>query len=238
MGLFGFGGGGKVKRLVKKLTNAYVQTAERMRIMQVLADIGTTEAYEGLMQRFTYRTEASIVDEDEKRTAYELIVSAGPSVIPAIEAFVSKHENIYWPAKALGELAGKEQAVRVLLNALAKASEATVRRNEQRAQLVSNLRDFPHPDVQAKLDELVDDEDEDVRIMAIDGLMTYGEEVARDRVVRRLLHEDEVPRVRTVLFEQLIEAGWSLKDFKAEIEEADILPAYYRIGKGGALERA
>ena len=72
MGLFGFGGS-KVDRYVKKLTNAYVQTHERVRMLDLLAETGTDEALYGILKRFTYRTEASIVDEDEKELAFKYL---------------------------------------------------------------------------------------------------------------------------------------------------------------------
>ena len=201
MGLFGFGGS-KVDKHVKKLTNAWVQTVERKRAAELLADIGTDEALFALLKRFTFRTEASIVDEDEKRLVFDLLVGAGETAIAPIERYVSEHDAVYWPLKALRELAGLEAAVALLLRALDKASSVDLRRNEQRAQLVANLRDFPHPDVQARLATLCHDDDEQVRTMALDGIMTYGEEVALPLIMERVLHPDETAAVHAVLFEQ------------------------------------
>ena len=237
MGLFGFGGS-KVDKHVKKLTNAWVQTVERKRAAELLADMGTDEALYGLLKRFTFRTEASIVDEDEKRLVFELVVGAGEAAIAPIERFVSEHDAVYWPLKALGELAGLEAAVALLLRALDKASSVDLRRNEQRAQLVANLRDFPHPDIQSRLATLCHDDDEQVRTMALDGIMTYGKDVALPLIMERVLHPDETAAVRAVLFEQLVDSGWDLKPWKAQVLEREVLPAFYRIGGKGVLERA
>ena len=69
MGFFGFGKASKVDKLTKKLRNAYSQTQERHAVMQQLAELGTEEAMTALLQRFTYRTEASIVDEQRQKLA-------------------------------------------------------------------------------------------------------------------------------------------------------------------------
>jgi len=237
MGLFGFGGS-KVDKHTKKLTNAWVQTVERKRAAELLAEIGSDEAFYGLLKRFTFRTEASIVDEDEKRLVFDLIVGAGSPTIPAIERFVSEHDAVYWPLKALKEIAGLDAAVELLCRALDKASSMELRRNEQKAQLVANLRDFPHPKIQERLVALCHDDDEQVRVMALDGLQTYGEEVALPVIMERVLHEEETAAVRAVLFEQLVDQAWVIKKWKAQILEREVMPPMYRIGGKGVLERS
>lgn len=237
MGLFGFGGN-KIDRYVKKLTNAYVQTHERIRMMELLAEEGTDEALLGILKRFTFRTEASIVDEDEKEIAYKLLVRAGSSAILPIERFVDSHEAVYWPIKALNEIAGIDTAVDLLLKVLDRSEERSGRVNEQKTQLVSNLRDFNHPRVLERLQALVTDEDEDVRIMAMDGLITYGQDTALQPAVRLLLDPEESARVKMVLLEQLIELQWSISAWREQFEEQDLLPYPYRVGANGCCERA
>ena len=238
MALFGLFGGSKVDRLVKKLTNAWVQTQERQRIMHVLADMGTDEALFGLLKRFSYRTEQSIVDEDEKQMALRLVVAAGNDVIPAIERYVEQYDRVYYPLKALKEIAGIDVAVELILRVLDKAEDYDGRINEQKNQLVSNLRDFQHPLIQERLIKLCNDENDEVRLKAIDALSTYGEEVALTAIAERLLDENESPSVKAVLFEQLLEDGWSLSRWRDALLEADVLPSYYRMNKRGTLERA
>jgi len=237
MGFFGFGGN-KVDRYVKKLTNAYVQTHERIRMIELLAEMGTDESIFGILKRFTFRTEASIVDEDEKELAYKYLVRAGASAVLPIERFVDGHDAVYWPIKALHEIAGIDAAVDLLLKVLDRSQERSGRTNEQKIQLVSNLRDFSHPRVLERLQLLVGDEDEDVRIMAMDGLLTYGEDVALQPAVRLLLDSEESAKVKMVLLEQLIDSGWSLSTWKEQFEEQDLLPYPYRIGANGCCERA
>lgn len=237
MGLFSFGGS-KVDKHVKKLTNPWVQTVERKRCAEVLVEIGTDEALFGLLKRFTFRTEGSITDEDEKQLVFDLLVGVGPSAIPAIERFVSENDAVYWPLKALKELAGLEPAVQLMLRALDKTEENAVRVNEHRTQLVANLRDFPHPLIEARLLKLCHDPYEEVRTMALDGISTYGEEVGAPVTIERLLHEDETASVRAVIFELLVDSEWDLSKWKSEIVASGLLPTFYRIGKKGALERA
>ncbi len=242
MGLFGFGkkggGGGKVGRIEKRLMNKWGQTAERQRAMQMLADMGSKEALGALLKRFTYRTDGAICDEDEKRMAYELLLVAGEAAVAPIEDFVTKSDGVYWPLKALKEIIGMDRAVELLLRALDRAEEVATRRNEQKAQLVANLRDFPHPAVLERLKTLCSDANDDVRIMAVDGLLTYGEKDALPVLAERLIDPNETLRIHSVLFEQLVELGWSLAPWRETIDEAQVLPSHYRLSPKGRVVRA
>jgi len=240
MGLFGFGGkGGKVARLEKKVMNKWGQAFERQRAMQTLAEMRTEESISALLKRFTYRTDGAIADEDEKRAAYELLLDAGELAAGPIERFVGQHDGVYWPLKALKEIVGIDRAVELLLKALDRAEKLSGRVNEQKVQLVSNLRDFPHPLVLERLKQLAHDRSDEVRIMAIDGLLTYGPDEALEVVAERLLDPEESPRLRSVVFEQLVELEWSLARWREALEEREgAIPGHYRLGPKGNVVRA
>lgn len=237
MGLFDMFGGSKVERLVKKVTNPWVQTQDRMRAMEVLADMGDDEALFGLLKRFTYRTEGSIVDDDEKKLAHDLLVHSGPKAIAPIERYCHQYPEVYWPLQALKKLAGPDAAVDLLLRALDEAEKVQTRVNEQKRELVANLRDFPHDRVRDRLKVLATDADEEVRVRAIDALCTYGADVAVETLAQRILADDESPSVKAVIFEQLVESGWSIAPWRQQIIDAEVLPSFYSLSPKGILLR-
>jgi HEAT repeat protein len=238
VGFLGIFGGTKTERLVKKLSNAYAQTSERVRAMEILASMGTQESLFGLLRRFSFRVERDILDQDEKEQAFDLTVAAGEKAIPAIEEYVAQYDSVYWPLKALKEIAGLDAAVEVLLRVLDAADQREGRKNEQRDQLVANLRDFQHPRIKERLLNLCDDSNEDVRLKALDGLATYGEEAGLEAFANRILDAEESAAVKSVLFEQLVDMGWSLAPWRKEIEEREILPGFYRFNSSGAVIRS
>lgn len=239
MGLFGFGNSeGKIERLKKKATNKFGQAIERQMALKQLRQIGTPEALSALLARFTVTLDVTITDADEKREVFDWLVAAGEKSVEPIERFVATHDGVYWPLKALKEIAGLERAVKALLIALDRADSVEGRVNEQRVQLVSNLRDFPHPDVRDRLKKLADDKNDEVRLMALDGLMTYGEAEAMPIVVRRLIDPNEVASIRSVLFEQLVDHEWTLGDSKDELIATGVIPSHYRIDQAGRVVRA
>lgn len=243
MGLFGFGkrggkGDGKIARLEKRVTNRWGQSFERLRAMEQLADIGSDEALKTLLKRFTFRTEGGIADEEEKRAAFDLLLGAGERALPAIEEFVSTQDGVYWPLRAVKEIVGTERAVELLFRALDRAESVEGRVNEVKVQLVSNMRDFPHPRTLERLKALCHDPNDDVRIMAVDAVLTYGEGEALPVIAERLLDTEESPRIKGVVFEQLIELEWSVESYRAALEEAGVIPPNYQIGPAGKVQRA
>jgi len=239
MGLFGFGGGGggKIQRLEKRVTNKWGQAVERQRAMQQLADIGSEEALDALLKRFTFRIDGQITDEEEKRLGFDFLIAAGPRSIAPIERFVTANDGVYWPLRALKEIVGMDGTVELLLRALDRAEKIEGRVNELKVQLVSNLRDFPHPLVCERLKALCRDANGEVRIMAVDGLLTYGEDEALPVVAERLLDPEETNSTKGIIFEQLLERGWSLEPWREALTEAAVFPAHYRLGPQGRIVR-
>ncbi len=240
MGLFGFGksdNSGKIEKLKKKATNKYGQAIERTTAMKQLRQIGTSDAFEALLERYGVNVDVTITDQDEKRELYEWLIAAGETAVQPIERYVSSHDGVYWPLKALKEIAGIDRAVEGLLHALDRAETTQIRVNEHKVQLVSNLRDFPHPRVLERLKSLVKDRHDEVRMMALDGLMTYGEAEAAPFVAERILDPEESARIRHVLLEQLLDLGWSLATWKEAIETSGVLPGHYKLDAAGRVVR-
>ena len=242
MGLFDFfksdaRGARQVERWRKRLMNKYQQTQERQRAIDALCQMGTDEAIAALLGRFTYRTEQSIVDEEEKQLVYERIVAFGDRAVPALEAYVGKQVALFWAVKALREIVGPERTAGVLLDALDQVEDSFGVNRERREVLVDNLRMFADdPRVYQKLLELVRDEDEEIVIRAVDGLSAREDDPNVPAVVVPLLLDPETSfRLRTLILELVLEKGWNVKRFKRQLK--DKLPEGYFIDDTGVVRR-
>lgn len=237
MGLFDFLKSDPVGKWSKRLMNKYQQTAERKRAIDALADIGTTEAVGALLQRYKYRTEATIVDEDEKQCVYDAVVSLGESAVPALTAYISSETAIYWPVKALRKLVGDDEASRQVLTALDGIEDSFGANRDRRERLVDNLREFAHDEaVYRRLLGLLTDEDEEIVIRAVDGLSARKNDPAvPNAIVPILLEDDTSHRVRTLVMELVIEEGWNVKRFKKALLER--IPEQYFIDDTGVVQR-
>ncbi len=226
-----------VARWQKRLMNKYMQTAERKRAIEALTKIGTTEAVTALLGRYKYRTEATIVDEDEKQEVFDSLVSLGPGAVPALTLYIANESAIYWPVKALRKLVGDDEACQHVMTALEGVEDSFGGNADRRQQLVDNLRDFSEdPRVFALLLRLLEDDDEEIVIRAIDGLSTRkGDPAVVDAIVPKVIEEDTSHRVRTLVMELMIEQGWNVKKFKKALMER--IPAQYFIDDTGVVQR-
>jgi len=225
-----------VAKLFKKLTNKYHQTAERKRVIKMLADIGTDEAISAMLGRFTFVTEGSIVDEDEKDLVYQIVVGFGAQAVGPLKQFLAEEVAIYWPLRAMEEIAGEDVAVESVLAGFATIQDRFERSMERMQNLTSSLRDYNRPDVMQKLVELSKDESEEIRFLAVDGLAEFDKhQQAVDAMLERLLDDEETVRVKKYVLDKLIDRRWNVKRFKKEL--VDKIPSEYFIDDTGVVQR-
>jgi HEAT repeat protein len=224
-----------VVRLQKKLTNKYAQTQDRQGALGALADLGTEEAVTALLQRYTFRTEQTIGDEEEKRMVFDELVRLGPKSVQPILRFLETENAPFWPIRALRTIIGDEATVSELLRTI-DAMEAIFDRDIQRkVELVSNLREFEDLRVRDRLLELMDDENEELRVHAVEGLASSGTEEMAAVLVERLVSEDETQRVKTAILNLLIERKWKIKHQKDAVRK--LIPQTFWIDDVGVIHR-
>ena len=222
----------------KKLMGKWQQTGERKRAIEALTEIGTEDAVVALLKRYQYRTDATITDEEEKEMVYQCVVSLGPKAVPGLIQFITNETAIYWPVKAMRAIVGDEEAGTHILTAFEQVPDSFGVNKERRQQLVANMREFVNVDdrVYRKLFELLEDEDEDVVIRAVDGLCTRGEaKEVTNRVVPILFDPNTSIRLRTLITELMIEQEWNVKVFRKKL--AGNIPEAYFIDATGVVRR-
>lgn len=239
--LFGGGEGGKkalpgsLQRLRKKVINRYGQPQDRQQAMKAVADMGTEEAANVLLERFTFRIDQTIVDEDEKRTVCDYLVAFGPVAVGPILKFLETENAPYWPIKALRQIIGDEQTVTHLLEIIDRCEAIFERDIERKILLVQNLREFKDPRVRERLFAFLNDENEELRVQAVEGLMEMGQQEMVDVMIDRLLAPQESQRVKTAILNLLIDKKWRVKHRKEEVRKA--IPPTFWIDDVGVIHR-
>lgn len=225
MGIFDFltGGGDPAKQIDKhrrRLTDAYRQSHERYLAMDELAKIGSPAAYGALLQRFTIRVNGPTVDEEEKTYCYEMLARAGDVALEPIIEFVTTNNAVYFPLRALRDIAGDDRAVDTLLAAIEDCDPGYHDGLERLREIVSNLRDFRHDRVRDALIALLDSRSDEIRFYALDGLAGYdGDEIA-GHFAKRLLDPEESQRVKGFACELAVEHGWEFKRWAEQLGPA------------------
>ncbi len=226
-----------IARAMKKLRNPHVQPQERQRTIEILEGIGTPEAVRALLVRFTYRAPQTIVDEDEKRLVYEALLRLGDVCVEPLLEYLREQTALYWPLRALAEIAGPERAVDAMIEALEGTRAGFGRDQERREQLAANLREYvSDPRVVDKLVELTSDDNVEVRIAALDGLATVADDPrVGEALVARLLDDEETQRVRITVLNLLAEHRIDVSPWREALKER--LPEMFFIDGSGFVQR-
>ncbi len=224
----------QIARLTKKLENKYGQAQERQMAIDQLAEVGSVEAAQALLKRFSFRIEQTIGDEEEKRSVYDHLVALGPTSVQPILDYLNNEKSPYWPTKALRQIVGDEETVTHLLDII-RSMEAIFDRDIQRkVELVSNLCEFDHPEVIKALFEFAKDENEEIRVRAVEAMAKMGNEDLCDVLIDRLVDPAETQRMRVSILSLLVDRKWKVKHRKEEIRK--VIPDSFWIDDVGTIK--
>ena len=236
-----FFGGGKskeerqVEKLKNKLMNPHRQTDERMWVMQSLAEIGSLQAIEVLLSRFTFQTDSSMIDGNEKERCHAFLVEIGEPAAEPLRAYVIGKKNMYWPLSAFRSIRGDEEAETLLVEAIESLDHGYAEEERRKTELFSNLREFKTDRVFEMLKSALTDTNDDVRVIAVEGLIGFGQKLALPPLIEVVANTEESARIRTVIMEVLADTGWSLMKHRARLM-GNLMPAY-DIGGDGKIIR-
>jgi hypothetical protein len=207
----------RLDKLVKAVTNPYVQSADRYHAMEQLLGDGSELALVGIFRRFTIVSTKSIEDEEEKGWAYRQLAGLGTKVLPAARAFCLDHDNVAWALRVIEDVADEAQEWEILDALLERHPPGYERDPKKKLQILTHLADIDDPRVAEVLVGYLDDADEGVRYYAVEQLLDIGDEAQSKRqLVDRLCHPDEDSvRLRTKILDGLADLGW---DLSAEAE--------------------
>lgn len=227
-----------IAAMTARLKNPYGQQPERRRAIQILAEIDHDDALRGLLSRFTYNADKSIVDEDEKDTVFQILFSRGPHIAPLLREYLERETAIFWPLKLLERLIGDQETVTILLELIDAMPEEYVdtRMMERKLSFISQLRDFQDPRIHKRLLAWLMDEEEEVRFHAVDAIATYPGPETADVLVQRLLVPDETLRIRNFVMDLLIQNRWPVpRAHRKALREN--LPEEFWIDDTGVIQR-
>jgi hypothetical protein len=221
----------------KKLMSMYQQTAERKRAIESLTRIGSPEAIVALLRRYQYRTESTIVDEEEKEIVFNSCVALGADAIPGLVQYINTETSVYWPFKALRKIVGDKGAGRLLMEAIDGIEDVFGANRTRLEALVENMRELADDDrIHVRLLDLIRHEDEEIVIRAVDALSVRKDDPSvSEAVVPLLLDPEQSNRVRTLIMELMLEQGWNVKRHKKQL--VGVIPEIYWIDDTGVVRR-
>jgi len=225
----------QIEKVVKRLTEPQGEDAPRIEAAEKLADWGTPEATYGLLKRFTISSKVITQDIEEKRMVVRMLVEKGRDAVDPILRFVSNHHQVEWPIQALSEILPREELVPRLVDALEKVAVASAfTPPEHKSDLIRAMRGHVTPEIAQVLRQFLSDDDDDVRIAAIDAIAEIGEDL-REPLLEAFLEADDRPRIRIKIAEIFADHDWAVKGYRPKVEQA--LPEGFHITAKGLIRR-
>jgi HEAT repeat protein len=225
----------QIDRLVKRLTEPGGENGPRIEAAERLAEWGTPDALFGLLKRFTISSNVITQDVEEKRMVVQMLVEKDREAVEPILRFLRSHHNVEWPVQALSKILSREELVPKLVEILEKVAAASAfTPPEHKSDLIRAMRGHVTPEIASVLRQFLSDDDDDVRIAAIEALSEVGEEV-REPLLEAFLEADDRPRIRIKIAEVFADREWPVKGFRPKIEET--LPEGFHLTAKGLVRR-
>src|SRR5262249_25913808 len=225
----------QIDRVVKRLTEPQGEDAPRIEAAEKLAEWGTPESLYALLKRFTISSKVITQDIEEKRMVVRMLVEKGRDSVEPILRFLSTHHQVEWPVQALSEILPREELVPKLVNALEKVAAASAfTPPEHKSDLIRAMRGHVTPEIAAVLKQFLADDDDDVRIAAIEAISEVGEEM-RETLLQAFLEADDRPRIRIKIADIFGDHDWPVKGFRPKVEQA--LPEGFHVTAKGLIRR-
>lgn len=189
------------------------QNYDRQEAITALSEMGTPDAVDVLLKRFTFHIDPSITDQEEKDAAFQGILRAGKGAIEPVRSFVAKAESLAWPMKILRELVEEGEYLEELLRWLDRWDTEYSKFVDPKVQILTALEEYKSPVIREHVERFLEDVNEPSRFHAVTALLAQGDPATLPALLKLLVDEESV-RVRAKVAEGLAARGW-------EIPEAD-----------------
>jgi HEAT repeat protein len=212
------------------------QNYDRQEAITALSDMGTPEAVEILLKRFTFHIDPSITDQDEKDAAFQGVLKVGAAAIEPVRAFAAKAESLAWPMRIARELLDEPEFVQELLRWLSRWDTEYSKFVDPKVQILTTLEEHQNGAIREGVERFLEDVNEPSRFHAVNALFAQGDAAALPALLKVLVDEESV-RVRTKIVEGLVAQGWEIPaDQRDAVARA--MPAGYMVNaKGHAIKR-
>ncbi|MBI2894782.1 MAG: HEAT repeat domain-containing protein [Deltaproteobacteria bacterium] len=223
------------RKHAERVANKRAQAIDRSASIEYLASERTADAVDALLARFTYSTEPTITDQEEKSRVFEAIVDAGEVALEPVRDFLAHVESLTWPMKILAELLQPADLVTELLGIVEELETEYERDPQRKIQAISFLEELSDPRIAPAISRFLEDANETVRFHAAGVLLAQkDEEEARTKLLERLSREESV-RVRLRIAEGLADLGWGVQGYRAAVEK--VLPEGFAIQSNGQIKK-
>jgi len=225
----------QIDKVVKRLTEPQGEDAPRIEAAEKLAEWGTPDALYGLLKRFTISSKNITQDIEEKRMVVRMLADKANDAVEPILRFVRTHHQVEWPIQALSEILPREELIPKLVDSLEKVAAASAfTPPEHKSDLIRAMRGHVTSEIAAVLRQFLSDDDDDVRIAAIEAIAEVGEDM-REPLLEAFLETEDRPRIRIKIAEIFADHEWPVKGYRPRVEQT--LPDGFHLTAKGLIRR-
>jgi HEAT repeat protein len=222
-----------IEKAQKALCEPYAQPDARRQAMEKLIEIGTEEAYDALLKRYTINASGQIADEDEKSDLVDELVRIGKATVPSLKRFIKGEKQLAFPIRALSRIVERPDLLSFLSETLRAYEPLDHRSTQAKVSLIMAVSDFGGPEHAEAIAPYLNDHHDDVQFQAILALEKFKKPETRPALCEVLISETHSARVQRRAAQALSDLEWSVKDYYDRLN-AD-LKAEYLLGKKGYL---
>ena len=224
----------KLASSIEKIANKNTTQDSRQGAIEYLSKQTGFDAIYGLLQRFNYTLDKSIVDTDEKEKVEEYVLAFGNEAVHPVQKYIIKNETIAWPLRILRKLIREGEYIQFLVDNL--KTEETIfdhKAEEKKIDIIHHLEEFKNNSVFEKVCALIGDHDERIRLAALSVLEKQDNEAIREELLTILIKPEESRRITSKIIDIFKHTNWDIKGFRKSVEE--ILPDGFYVTKEGYI---
>lgn len=225
--------GTPVERALKDLREPFAQPEVRREAMSKLLDIGTQEAFDALLVRYTFNCNGHIADESEKKDLTEYLVEAGEKAVGPLKRFIAKEKQVTFPIRALSRIVERGELLKFLLETLRKMEPLDHRTTEQKRLIIDSLKELGGPTEAPAITPYLNDHNDDVQYQAVEALERMKNPDTYPALIEVCIGDKHAARIQR-------RAAAALESLEASVKADfdrfnDELKGEFHLGKKGQL---
>jgi hypothetical protein len=201
-----------LEKAAKAIREPYSQPEYRREAMEKLLSLGTPEAYDALLMRFTFNAHGQIADEDEKSDLVDELVRIGKPAVGSVKKFIQTEKNISLPIRALSRMLSHADLMTFLVESLTKYEPLDHRSTVAKASIMAAIHDHGGPEHAEAVHPYLDDHHDDVQAQAINALERFKNEASREKLIAVCSSDRHSTRIQARAAQALLELEWPVKD--------------------------
>jgi len=218
-----------LKKHAQRVANKRSQAPDRWESIQALAAMHDPKAIDALLVRFTFTTDPSITDQEEKDAVFDAVVNAKDVALDPVRRFLARAESLGWPLKLLQSILSPEDVLSELLHLLSRMDTEYERDPQRKIQVLAALEEQRDPRIAQAAQRFVDDVNETVRFHAVGALLAQDAALESRDVLLQALAKEESVRVRARILDGFAQHQWSVGSIAKSLK----LPPSYRLDPKG-----